>query len=388
MILQNVTDIAIPQGNVVKIHETVGGRILWQKKKKVLSAHWELSEYDAGTNPAGATIGHWLDTGSELIQTCNQDNDDPYNYYRYYNPIDNTFSTMHKMKLPDSDEENDTYPIVIDWAIDPVTKVWCSTTANSSKYDYYCSVFNDDTFRDLSTSVSRCCWSEPLNRFCLTGVKKSFLMDTEGNIYEKDDSSSPGKVLPTSSSLFVLCAGNGISKFIAYEHALLGNNRADAIAISPNGYDWTYIEKISDELPDSSSNNERGLGVTWVPSLNAYVAIVGNSSGYYVFKSLDGIEWAKLSTIPVNENEFPSKAYERYIFGEYSPEKNIVAFVISMAAYISEDCVHWIEVSLLDTGISTSRYSENHRKNFIWSNSLNAFLYGTPPGKFRKLIID
>ena len=32
MIFANVTDIKIPQGNVIKIHETVGGRVLWEKK--------------------------------------------------------------------------------------------------------------------------------------------------------------------------------------------------------------------------------------------------------------------------------------------------------------------------------------------------------------------
>ena len=32
MIFQDITDIKIPQGNVVKIHETNSGRVLWQKK--------------------------------------------------------------------------------------------------------------------------------------------------------------------------------------------------------------------------------------------------------------------------------------------------------------------------------------------------------------------
>ena len=34
MIFANVTDISIPQGNVVKIHETNSGRVLWLKKYK------------------------------------------------------------------------------------------------------------------------------------------------------------------------------------------------------------------------------------------------------------------------------------------------------------------------------------------------------------------
>lgn len=33
MIFANVNDIAIPEGNVIKIHETNGGRVLWEKKK-------------------------------------------------------------------------------------------------------------------------------------------------------------------------------------------------------------------------------------------------------------------------------------------------------------------------------------------------------------------
>ena len=28
----NVTDISIPEGNVIKIHETNSGRVLWEKK--------------------------------------------------------------------------------------------------------------------------------------------------------------------------------------------------------------------------------------------------------------------------------------------------------------------------------------------------------------------
>ncbi len=34
MIFANVTDITIPEGNGVKIHETNSGRVLWQKKRK------------------------------------------------------------------------------------------------------------------------------------------------------------------------------------------------------------------------------------------------------------------------------------------------------------------------------------------------------------------
>ena len=37
MIFANVTDIAIPQGNVMKIHETNGGRVLWEKKSVTLT---------------------------------------------------------------------------------------------------------------------------------------------------------------------------------------------------------------------------------------------------------------------------------------------------------------------------------------------------------------
>ena len=35
MIFANVTDITIPQGNVIKIHETNSGRVLWEKKSDV-----------------------------------------------------------------------------------------------------------------------------------------------------------------------------------------------------------------------------------------------------------------------------------------------------------------------------------------------------------------
>jgi hypothetical protein len=42
MIFANVNDIAIPQGNVIKIHETISGRILWEKKPPVINPVWNI----------------------------------------------------------------------------------------------------------------------------------------------------------------------------------------------------------------------------------------------------------------------------------------------------------------------------------------------------------
>lgn len=66
MIFANVTDIAIPQGNVVKIHETASGRMLWEKKQ---AKDWEVVTA-MGTGAVIADLGGvWYD--SEQFVTNN-----------------------------------------------------------------------------------------------------------------------------------------------------------------------------------------------------------------------------------------------------------------------------------------------------------------------------
>lgn len=48
MIFANVTDIAIPQGNIIKIQETNSGRVLWMKKKIIKNPVMFLEIYSSG----------------------------------------------------------------------------------------------------------------------------------------------------------------------------------------------------------------------------------------------------------------------------------------------------------------------------------------------------
>ena len=50
MIFDNVTDITIPQGNVIKIHESISGRVLWQKINPLNPICFSLSSGDIASS--------------------------------------------------------------------------------------------------------------------------------------------------------------------------------------------------------------------------------------------------------------------------------------------------------------------------------------------------
>lgn len=385
------SDIVIPQGNVIKIHETNSGKVLWEKKNKLSSAHWEAETINCAYYTHAV-----LDAGEEAFFYCSGGTADESGlgemFYMFYNPETKNFSNKTYVRHFGDDFE----PGLV--CVTPDKDVIFS----QGDTQFYFSALQDNKVKYIEElrGASIYIWVHDLEKVgVLTrrlGKLKTCFIDKYGNVYQYKEREEDF----TSSELThrCLCYSPEANVFLLYrirKDIRAGVYNYSKIAVySGDLQNLIAVCDLDKDMPQLD-NGTRYMDVVWASHLHAFFAIVTDKNGeYYVYKSFDGFTWIQTAIInPIKNTSGGMQA--PVATAAYSPKKNVIAFLVAGNAYISSDGMSWQEISTIDNSEvspvhNNDRFSYNRR--FYWVNAFDAFIY--PPLNFssdsplKKLVID
>ena len=408
-----VTDITIPQGEVVKIEESSCGRILWEKRPAIPKAHWE-TVIDLASDEDNKERYQYIqdfvgtDYGAELFISSNTrpsghfscDSDgttgDVYTLWRglTLQPDDIDEIKYQELRNEFGDEAVDGMdePIQdIGWStktdkadIDAESGIWCC--AGEHKL-YASNAITPAVWQDSSTSSSvssRCCWSPKLKRFLLMGSKSAVLIDNTGTVRERTNDLSFTQAGMGRGHLRWLDA---LGKFAFTRRNTL--NYAESINevyLSSDGMNWeTKTAEFSGDLQEEAS----GMNITdicWMPTVKLFVFVCVDSNSIVMDTPSD---WYLFTSADCENLEYLTKfgSGMNYLYGAqaldcvYSQEKRVLLLAGVKKSYITRNLADWVEVP----------FSEGMHKQDTtvtkWVKSMKAFVRTTATG-MGKLIID
>ena len=331
MIFANVNDIAIPEGNVIKIQETNGGRVLWEKKKTI-NPSWTtinvvpqsgLGDYitSIGPNPNNA----------KLFRTCLAGNSS--GSYICGNPqiilmasgAYNVLFNDYPMPVRDADI----------LAISDDGRLICTRDRNSNS----CFIDIIDDYGNITVSKNV---NPPLN-----DAEIYITLSPERNEYLISGLASGTFTLPysfTSSTAITLSSFNlrrsvwasGLNRY----YAVTGLDRY--VYSSDDGYTWQQVQAF---------NSDNVLGVDFLAKKNMLCAI---GASHKLALSKNSISW--------NEVEMPFSGALDY---SYSLDHDLFCVLTHNRAFLSFNLIKWHELVYPDN-ITFSAPKIFHAKDGIF----------------------
>ena len=350
--LANVTDIAIPQGNVIKIHETNGGRVLWQKDVK-LNPKWIKLEFaqvlsnadtssmgtgftgiapdyswgEAQNNPlklksandkyylrAIASGGKNPKTGIDLFSKMSREIILSINYTPSSRDVPIKNNIFWSAGLADNIQDNVTYTYALS------DNGMCAYYLYEGVY-YINRALEPNTFGGVNVRLQTkapvndtevyITYSPERGEYLVTGIKGgTFTLPENFN----------------SSTSITQKTGNLGKSLWVKEHnkyyAIKGSDRY--VQSSTDGYTWVSSQAFS-------SGNVSGI--TYMNSKDLLCAI--SSDKGKLATSSDGSTW--------NERDVP---FSNALACAYSPTYNALCVVDNKKAYLSKDLNNWTEAEL------------------------------------------
>ena len=390
-----VTDITIPEGSVEKIHETSSGRILWSKNK-TLTAHWELI-----TIP-NDTINRNYYNQVSFIADSNTENEvyvltgiNPSNYpnvmysFNKNGTVGNTYALYSGERLNDVDvqeiealissddnELSDNVPDNLrinlrDIDIDPVTKTWCCI---SNKY-YTTNAFSKIKWHEIDTENSSnailCSWSDKLQKFCIRGNTRAYLVDINGNITDTTSGLPTISISNTPTLIWV----DSLSQYVLYP-----SYRKTNYYTSSDGLTWSSIQNytINDMPSEAEFSSGADIAITnnicWHSKLGKYIGIAyASSSRIYLCTSENMKKWTYFTSLPN-----PNSVSAMYSCITYSPDRNITLVCNNKNAYITRDFDEWIEVPYKFSEWGIPNPGNTTRNLISYSKNLGSFIICYP----------
>ena len=337
----DVTDITIPQGETVKIHETDTGRVLWEKSKFKVSVQ-TVNDITGSYWKTGFENGNNITLLSSNVPG-----------YCTYKPTDDTFSSISKTTVQTTDAD-----------IDPTSKVWI-TVGDGYGID---SISGGSTTINIETSFGRtinhntgpntagtfasflatcsCRWISALNKFCVLAdtqgnkdISYAFLVGTDGLI-------SNWSTIDTRFYRYGGFEGMCYSPTLNKIAAIFNRN---SIGLSSNGLSWNITSPGFTIFASSSLH--------WITTKNFFILFEALSRKMY--KSTNGINWQEISSLPSN---FSPNTHA------WSPTKKIFISIANGRIYLTDDFETWETVN--GTPISPSPNTKT-----FWSDKANAFIH-------------
>lgn len=423
----NVTDVNIPEGNCTKIAETVGGRVLWQKKySPVVHYHWEIMDFrnDVSQNNYYERAFDVVDTGNGVEFFCkgSESNVNDNNYSRptrrFHMNKDGSYGDVYTLwrgtkiqsddlarmayhQLSSEGQQGQTDPLsgATGWGsrpysadIDPETKIWC-VAGNNFYATNSSSPVKWKSFPETPIGAQLCCWSPELKRFCLTNSVNSVLVDTSGNVtgVNRTDEGSNANIFGDIGNLiwsshlrkFIVHRGDGSGYASTYTRI-----RESSDGLNWNNIDVNFSGGIADKL-GTVLGQRRLCGICWMDNIGKFVMAGKHQDNYYVYMSTDLRNWTYVYTL---ENLLSSSGsnipFDLSL--AYSSKKQVLLLTGPKVSYLTRDLVTWIKVPYA-SGMMTGELSAKTGWT-KWSDSLNAFIriYGffTNTHTVGKLVID
>ena len=361
-----VTDIVIPEGNVIKIHEKETGRVLWEKGLRAE----KITSGLPNTN-----LWSCFDTGSNITFI-------PFDNPSYfsYNPSTKKSSSLSKMK---SYSGHELYGI----DIDPVSKTWLAVVRIRGRdpdnlNNYVEDIRLENSQGKLSNAGdggertpqwTQCCWMTHLNAFCVIGGTPGVGNSTYTGVCSR---------LISLQHIIVNTGNNCIpykisSGTLSYQHQVCySDTRQKAVIITYPDYNTIKTFASSDgvsweeslETIDNYNGVADGGKVFWVDGMNSFILFAHGKKekeDYHycdIYKSRDGLKWDKIGTGP----EF-MHGYS----GAWSPTEKVFLFVGGASSRtplaLTKDFTKW-------TKVSSPVSSFDNRCKAIWSKTAKAFI--------------
>lgn len=345
----DVTDVAIPEGDVERITETTTGNVLWEKTLCWIRTNASRSE------------DRIFDRGYDIFTINTMGT-----AYRY-NPI-----TWEVIK-----DDNGNLSTHIDSFqcidMDPSSKNFClhektlSGTGRVAIRTIPGDVIKVDTKENL-TQLCHCCWASRLNVFCVIASENvvypnlfSFLVDTSGNLINQGTLEKC--YLPYNR--FARKCGIAYSPkaniFVAIPD---DTQHPGQIITSSNGISWQKRQIFT--------TNQNVNCVYWIEELNLFLCGLIDKTNLKasIYQSSDGVTWIKKWDFPNNINS--SFRDFAYIAIAYSPTKQVFLVLVPPYTYLlSKDFSSWKIINSQKPAIET------YTSDLIWSPTTGAFLYST-----------
>lgn len=334
MIFSNVHDIVIPQGNVIKIHETSGGRVLWQKKK-TLNPQWY-------TRTPGEITGNYLtanlvisclsksvsylnNSNRHVMRTCFLKSGKEVTDVQAASPALRWWKQQHG-KIPPGvyvlSGGYGTYaesPLSVGYPSIPCYSASDDGSLFFGKYnsDYVLRRFTVNSPVDFITNDPRSetsvfiSYSPDRNEYLVTGIK--------GGTFTLPYSLASSSVVQNGQNLGRSLWANTLNKYFA-----LNNTASRYVYSSSDGSTWEQSQAFSlGAVADIAFLSNKGL----------LCAI--NSTTAKIATSLDGLTW--------NEINVP---FSNPLCAAYSNELDLLCVVNNLYAYLSYNLYDWTEVPL------------------------------------------
>ncbi len=372
----DVTDVAIPEGDVERITETVTGNVLWEKNTLCFEPVGDCTENIALSPYAVFDDGSKLVLFSPEIRNSINGEVELFPSWLTYTPSNNNVSNRKNFTAIDSLECI---------GMHPTTKKWIafssSTQGDIEKSDGTVSFIckRDGTKLTWNDNINigyffnpHCCWVSHLNKFCVVsstgmyGGLFSVLVDGDGYYTDRLENVDIKSVLFYSGGSIghsqEMCYSPTLRKLLIINPVYNSSSKYYycEILTSTDGLNWTKNNNLSltSEIPYHNS-------VVWIDSFNIFLAF--NYSNKKMYQSTNGITWTEKTT-PIG-----------FQVGAWSPTRKIFCGVNTQSsekqgkAYVTEDFVHWTKVRFhIPDGISRLGTNNIH---LIWSPTANAFIF-------------
>lgn len=360
MIFDNVTDITIPQGNVVKIHETNSGRVLWEK----LCPQWTVipvKDIIGGDNSRNGKI-FWIAyapvLGPWVFLLLSYDGT-TFSLERNIH-ISGVLSKTTRVKLGDSNSWGYTFSSVPNQKLggEYTVKIPAGLANASSSNHFLLYEYSHiyDTKSDPSNPNSPMLLSTKYRfRWLPYSGNGRSLINTKPPVYNDGEvyiTHSPERkeylitgiqggtftvpeTAPTPTNYpygfdftFTQNGQNlGQTIWVSTHNRYYGITAKDTyVQKSENGYTWQQAQVFT---------NGNVSGITYLGQKNLLCAI--NSSQNQIATSSDGITWTK-QNVP----------FTNALLCAYSEENDVFCVVNSKEAYVSRDLSNWIRIPLPD----------------------------------------
>ena len=371
----DITDIKIPNGNVIKIAETDTGRILWEKKLKV---NISIEKITAPTYYEGSV--KWVqcvERNNEIIffgcggsNRPKEENPLP-GYYFTYNTATKKCSSVQNMIITRTTGAD----------IDPISKkilvagIGGGIYIGPNWYDYNTDVswatleheYGNAREYETITSSGRfqVCWNPDLKIFWvvegfpidLTHLGfNTFFIDTNGKCINHS-SYKPITVSQATHSIEneiqeygykCVCYAEGLKKFAIYIEQKIYLS-SDGLSFTP--YPVPSINPVSLCLSEAH--------LLWIPEKKVLLLFLSRSNE--LFLSYDGMKWER--------HEIPHEVIMPSI--GWCPDKNLLFLFDSKKTYVTDNFISW---TTIENSINIGSLGLGVLNRCIWSKSAKAFI--------------
>ena len=361
MIFANVTDITIPEGNVIKIHETDSGRVLWEKKNTEIHPVWHIADIKLAFGSAGnkgsiRCISRNEDSSRSRFSLCSVNlTSDTCDAWGFWGDLSRSNDTTYLTYYPGGMFTQNAYSVLA------LTEVFSPSGSHGVVYAHH---LNSDSYF----------FQRGANAYNSLNLSDSFSLKTLGP-QSKDSvritfsperheylvtglSNGRSCILPddfTSSSLFIYRSGTPYSNFKNTHWVSAFNSYYAASGDDKNVYSSTDGLIWSDFNASSKGNV---FDILFLAKQKKLCAVSNNQ----ISLSEDGITWSYID-VP----------FYNAIVAAYSHDSGHLCVADSRNAYLTHDFVNWVEANLpLNRSVNFGSLLYLHEGIFVAADPLES----------------